>query len=257
MDRRRRRLLLSGTSFSPLDFGECEIWFDVSDEKSLTYDGSLKVSDWVSNGTVQPFNIYQTTSTSQPTYDSANKVINFNGTSDYLEQNALETTGEEVLQSRTVAKTIIIAVTVPTTPVGFLYQVDRRGSTYRDYQLLFNASNQIEFFSNENSAPHIRLTGSQPSAGFHIFTLTMDSADNLRETYLYQDNQQIGYAPEAGGIAVPNTPRFTIGCDQDGSSYNNAGNFTNCGVHEFLAYKKILDSTERAKIHQYLEGKYA
>ena len=70
---------------SPTDYSELKLWLDAADSSTITKDGSNKVSAW-NDKSGNGFNLSQSTSGSQPTYDATSKKITF--ASDFLSASA-------------------------------------------------------------------------------------------------------------------------------------------------------------------------
>ena len=70
---------------SPADYSNLKLWLDAADSSTITKDGSNKVSLW-NDKSGNSFNLSQSTSGSQPTYDPTNSKVTFS--SDYLSATA-------------------------------------------------------------------------------------------------------------------------------------------------------------------------
>jgi len=222
-------------------------WIDGHDASTITESGSI-ISEW-DDKSLEDYNI----STGSATYDVTDPtkpVAQFNATSDYFERG----TPSEI-DNWTAARTLIMVVKVPATPDGFLYNIGASASTFRDEALYFNGSNQIAFNGNHSTSPSRVITGSQPSAGFHIFTLQIDSSANNRAVELFQDNVSLGSFASMGSSNLdPN--ELTIGANPDAGGYQVRGSYTNAGIGEFMIYDRLLTTDELSTIHSQLNTKW-
>ena len=65
---------------SPADYSNLKLWLDAADSSTITKDGSNKVSLW-NDKSGNSFNLSQSTSGSQPTYDPTNSKVTFSSDS--------------------------------------------------------------------------------------------------------------------------------------------------------------------------------
>ena len=222
-------------------------WIDGHDSSTITESSSV-ISAW-DDKSLEDYNI----STGSATYDVTDPtkpVAQFNGTSDFFERD----TPTEI-KNWTSARTIIMVVKVPATPVGFLWDIGVSGSAFRDEFLYFNGSNEIVFKCEHSTTPNRIITGDQPSSGFHIFTVQIDSSANSRAVELFQDNISLGSFASMGTSNMdPN--KFTIGVDPDGGGYLVRGDYTNAGISEFMIYDRLITTDELSIIHTELNTKW-
>lgn len=223
------------------------LWIDADDSSTIT-EASSVISAW-NDKSLEDYNI----STGSATYDVTDPtkpVAQFNVTSDYFE---MDTPTE--IKNWTSARTIIMVVKVPATPVGFLWDIGVSGSAYRDECLYFNGSNEIVFRGDHSTAPNRTITGGQPSSGFHIFTVQIDSSANNRAVELFQDNISLGSFASMGTSNLdPN--KVTIGADPDGGGYLVRGAYTNAGIAESMIYDRLITTDELSTIHTELNTKW-
>jgi hypothetical protein len=73
------------TTASPSDYSALKLWLDAADSSTITKDGSNKISAW-NDKSGNSFNLSQSTSGSQPTYDATNSKVTFS--SDFLSGTA-------------------------------------------------------------------------------------------------------------------------------------------------------------------------
>ena len=232
--------------------GGCSIanqvmWLDAKDPSTIT-ESSTIISEW-DEKSLNENNI----STGSATYDEttpAQPVSQYNGITDYFERDT-----PSQISNWTAARTFIAVVKVPATPLGYIWQTCALTSVFRDEQLYFNGSNQIEFMSEHSTAPSRTITGSQPSAGFHIFIVRIDTSANNRAVDFYQDGVLVGSSASMGSSSLdPN--KLYLGVDEDGGGYQVKGDYTNSGLAELRIYDRFLTNDELTELNGELSTKW-
>lgn len=233
----------AGSEISNLIF-----WIDALDSSTITLSGS-DIATW-NEKSLNDYNI----STGLVEYDQTDPlkpVAQFDGSSDYL----YRITPTEI-NNWTAARTFVMVVKVPASPVGYLWQTGASGSGYRDEQIYFDGSNRLAFRAHHSVAPGlVQLVGSQPSTGFHVITMQLDTSTNSRAAELFLDNVSVATAASIGTSNL-NPDSFYLGVDEDGGGYNTKGDYTNAGIAEFRIYDRLLTSDELDDIHTLLNSKW-
>lgn len=221
---------LAEPAFSPLDIGSLTMWFDASDESTITESGGA-VSQW-DDKSGNSYNISQATGANQPlsgtrTLNGLN-VLDFNGSSHVL----YRTTTPTVSQANTI---FVVADADILGNLDFL--IDGSSGTGRQAIVGYGSPAYWTMY-----AGNIKQT-TNSDTGPVILSTTWNALSSIMNINGTDE-------PTAAGPGVWPLVGLVVG----GSS-SLTGSF-NGGVAEILVYSDLLDRTDRLRVMSHLAAKW-
>jgi len=232
----------SNLTFNPLYIDGLTLWLDADDITGLT-DGA-SVTTW-SDSSGSKYDFTQATAARKPIYKTSiinsKPVVRFDGTDDRL--------------TNATAKSNFITSTAYTMFIVFnAAAISTNNATIPDNVAIFSDSGEIWglFLRSAPSANHYindgagkNLATTIATATNYIFTLRKDSTNH------YSQLNNAAETSVASGTMASMVETLNIGMDTDALAFFNGD------IAEIILYNKDLSSSERVRIRNYLNTKYA
>lgn len=215
--------------FTPLDIGDCVLWYDGADRSTITFNGS-NVSSWANKGSAGPtFSLSQATTASQPSYTSMVGLV-FNS-------NAPNTMSSSTSPTMSIAVNAYVVFTPLNTTRQRIFSVFGNTPVGAVIDTTFPSpflSDGTSYYSSPTITSNVRS----------VLSTNIYSSSSRGVSFNFTENTNL----TSSGSGQGNTTRLLIGGES--TVYYNGT------IHEILAFSGYLTTLQRQAIEGYLADKW-
>jgi hypothetical protein len=240
--------ILSG-QFNPRFVPNVLLWLDAADSSTLTLSGS-NVTEWRDKS---GNNLTFTTPGTQPTYNSTDKAVVFNGTSSYMELGA---SAVMVSQTQTTFMVVKPTGTITTAAQALFRHGYNTSITLTGFFQQYSgpAEEHRVYFYSRNTANNMR--SSFLAAGPGVYEI--DQLTLLRGEWRAADEVQFFANSTAAGVttSADNNPSTHVRTRLGSSSLTSPGTYWPGEIYEVIMFTRTLTATEISQVNNYLNKKW-